>query len=71
LPETIKSLTIINQQKLEKDNFTIGLWNYDTSTYEDINEIGPINGVGTGKINRLWIEDTDIDSYAIVKNNPL
>ena len=71
LPETIKSLTIINQQKLTKDNFTIGLWNYDTSTYEDINEIGPINGVGTGKINRLWIEDTDIDSYAIVKNNPL
>ena len=71
LPETIKSLTLINQKKLTKDNFTIGTWDYDNKIYTDINKIGPVNGIQTGKINRLQIEDTDIDSYSIVKNNPL
>lgn len=65
LPNTISSLTLIEQTQLQANNFTIGSCSYDpttqTRTYTD----------ESGRIIFLRIENTPIDSYSLVKNNPI
>ena len=65
LPETITSLTLIDQTQLTQDNFTIGTCSYNEETKERTytNQ--------SGKIILLRIENTPIDSYALVKNNQI
>ena len=68
LPPTIRSLKIIDQPKLQNANFTIGTYTSATKKYTNIT---PTDGKKTGKIIQLEIENTPIDTYALVKNNPL
>jgi hypothetical protein len=64
LPQTINSLKLIEQTQLNKDNFTIGYCEYNPETKERtyINE--------SGNIIILYIDNTPIDSYSLVKENP-
>ena len=66
LPDTIRKLTIIDQPNLTNENFIIGTCDYNPNTEKKTytNKYG-------GSIIELNIEDTNIDTYNIVKKNPL
>ena len=62
LPETIVALQLINHKHLTKNNFTIGTYDYTTKTYKDAE---------SNRLIRLYIDNTDIDSYSLVKKSNL
>jgi hypothetical protein len=64
LPSTIKNLNIIGHSNLTKNNFTIGTCNYNAETKEKVYTSS------SGKLISLRVEDTPIDSYALIKENP-
>ena len=65
LPNTINSLTLIEQSQLTNDKFTIGscLYYPDSKTKTYTNH--------SGNIIILRVENTPIDSYSLVKDNPI
>ena len=64
LPQTLTSLKIIEQHHLTSDKFTIGSCNYNPETKEKTYT------EASGKLITLRVENTPIDSYKLVMDNP-
>ena len=65
LPETITTLKLVEQSQLHDSGFTIGTCSYDPET-----KIRTYTNQ-SGRIILLHIDNTPIDSYSLVKSNPV
>jgi hypothetical protein len=73
LPDTIQTLSIKNQQFLQKDKFSIGHYEYGTDKYIFLPEGTKRNGHYENTYNNLrYVEilNTPIDSYSMAINAP-